>query len=116
MARRFDDKQLRDVNAFLATDSGHAFGSQSMAMWVDADVLRAMVGSFPAIIEAMPSAAKRLEAETAHLPKPPKKKGEDKKPTTQNSWQDLRPSALAALDRGMSATYRSAKSSNGAAP
>ena len=73
MARRFDEKQLTDVNAFLATDSGRAFGSQSMAMWVDADVMRAMVGSFPEIMAAMPAAMKRLEAETAHLPKPKKK-------------------------------------------
>lgn len=73
MARRFDEKQLSDINAFLATDSGRAFGSQSMAMWVDADVMRSMVGSFPEIIHAMPSAMKRLEAETAHLPKPKKK-------------------------------------------
>jgi hypothetical protein len=73
MARRFDAKQLADINAFLATDSGRAYGSQSMAMWVDPDMMRAVMGSFPEIMEAMPSAMKRLEAETAHLPKPPKK-------------------------------------------
>lgn len=73
MARRFDEKQLGDINAFLATDSGRAFGKQSMAMWVDSDVMRAMVASFPEIITAMPDAMKRLEAETAHLPKPKKK-------------------------------------------
>lgn len=73
MARRFDEKQLGDINAFLATDSGRAFGKQSMAMWVDADVMRAMVASFPEIITAMPDAMKRLEAATAHLPKPKKK-------------------------------------------
>ena len=73
MARRFDEKQLADINAFLATDSGRAYGSQSMAMWVDADVMRAMVGSLPEMMKAMPDAMKRLEAETAHLPKPKKK-------------------------------------------
>ncbi len=78
MARRFEAKQLTDINAFLATDSGRAFGKESMAMWVDADVMRAMVASFPEIITVMPDAMKRLEAETAHLPKP-KKKAEDKK-------------------------------------
>jgi hypothetical protein len=77
MARRFDEAQLADINAFLATDSGRAFGKQSMAMWVDSDVMRAMVASFPEIITAMPDAMKRLEAETAHLPKP--KKAEAKK-------------------------------------
>jgi len=73
MARRFDETQLTDINAFLATDSGRAFGSQSMAMWVDSDVLRGMIGSFPEIITAMPAAMQRLETETAHLPKPKKK-------------------------------------------
>lgn len=72
VARRFDEKQLTDLNAFLATDSGRAFGSQSMAMWVDPDVMRAMMGSFPEMMTAMPAAMKRLEAETAHLPKPKK--------------------------------------------
>jgi hypothetical protein len=73
MARRFDEKQLGDINAFLATDSGRAFGSQSMAMWFDADVMRSIVGSFPEIIVAMPGAIKRLEDATAHLPKPKSK-------------------------------------------
>lgn len=78
MARRFDERQLTDINAFLATDSGRAFGSQSMSMWVDADVIRGMIGSFPEIIGALPGAIARLETETAHLPKP-KKKEEGKK-------------------------------------
>ncbi len=77
MARRFDPKQLAEINAFLATDTGRAFGRQSMAMWVDADVMRAMVASFPEIMTAMPAGMKRLEAETAHLPKP--RKEEEKK-------------------------------------
>ena len=72
MARRFDDKQLTDINAFLATDSGKAFGSQSMAMWVDSDLMRAMMNSLPEIMVAMPAAMKRIETETAHLPKPAK--------------------------------------------
>ena len=79
MARRFDEKQLADVNAFLATDSGKAFGAQSMAMYVDPDVMRAMIGSFPEMMKAMPEAMKRVEAETAHLPKP---KSDKAKPTS----------------------------------
>jgi hypothetical protein len=79
MARRFDDKQLADLNAFLATDSGKAFGSQSMAMYVDPDVMRAMISSFPEMMKAMPDAMKRLETETARLPKA---KAELPKPTS----------------------------------
>ena len=73
MARRFDEKQLTDINAFLATDTGREFGRQSMAMYVDPDVMRAMMGSFPEMMKAMPAAMQRIEAETSKLPKPPKK-------------------------------------------
>jgi len=72
MARRFDEKQLADINSFLATDSGRAFGGQSMAMWVDTDVMRGVMASFPEIMKAMPDAMKRVETATAHLPKPKK--------------------------------------------
>jgi hypothetical protein len=79
MARRFDEKQLADLYAFLATDSGKAFGSQSMAMYVDPDVMRAVMSSFPEMMKAMPDAMQRVEAATAHLPKP---KSEKPKPAS----------------------------------
>ena len=72
MARRFDERQLTEINAFLATESGRAFAAQNMRMWVDPDVMRSMVQSVPHMISAMPGAMMRLEAETAHLPKPKK--------------------------------------------
>jgi hypothetical protein len=77
MARRFDEKQLADINAFLATDSGKAFGSQSMAMYVDPDVMRAMMSSLPEVMKGMPEAMQRIQTETAKLPKP-KSKSKDK--------------------------------------
>ena len=73
IARRFDERQLGEINAFLATDSGKAFAGQTMRMWIDPDVMRSMVQSVPHVISAMPGAMMRLEAETAHLPKPKKK-------------------------------------------
>jgi hypothetical protein len=78
IARRFNERQLRDVNAFLTTDSGKAFAGQTMRMWVDPDVMRSMMQSLPHMIAAMPGAMMRLEAETAHLPKPKKKAEETK--------------------------------------
>lgn len=84
MARRFDEKQLTDINAFLATDSGKAYGRESMAMWVDSDVMRSVFTSMPEIFVALPGAMQRIEKETAHLPKPKKAKKEvavDKKPS-----------------------------------
>lgn len=77
IARRLDERQLRDTNLFLATDSGRAFAGQTMRMWVDPDVMRSMMQAMPHIVMAMPGAMMRLEAETAHLPKP-KKKAEPK--------------------------------------
>ena len=81
MARRFDERQLTDINAFLATETGSAFGRQSMAMWVDPDVLRSMIGSFPEMMTALPAAMQRVEAATAHLPKPKKAEVKDSKKT-----------------------------------
>ena len=78
IARRFDERQLADINAFLATDSGRAFGSQSMQMWVDPDVMRSMFTAMPDLVAAMPGAVMRLEKETAHLPKPKKDEGKAK--------------------------------------
>lgn len=78
IAHRFDEKQLKEINAFLVTDSGKAFAGQTMRMWVDPDVMRSMVQTLPHVFTAMPGAMARLEAETAHLPKP-KKKEEPKK-------------------------------------
>ena len=85
IARRFDETQLRDINGFLATPSGRAFGSQLMRMWMDPDVMRSMFQSFPEMMTAMPAAMKRLEAETAHLPKPKKPKSAETKPKATKS-------------------------------
>lgn len=74
MARRFDARQLADLNAFLATDSGKAFGEQSMAMWIDPDIMRGMFGAMPELIAVVPGIAARIDKETAHLPKPKKAK------------------------------------------
>ena len=82
IARRFDERQLAEINAFIATDSGKAFAGQTMRMWIDPDVMRSMVQSVPHMIGAMPGALMRLEAETAHLPKPKKKDEKKDKPTT----------------------------------
>lgn len=83
IARRFDEKQLGDINAFLVTDSGRAFAGQSMRMWVDPDVMRSMMQAMPHMISAMPGAMLRLEAETRHLPKP--KKAKEKAPAKEEA-------------------------------
>jgi hypothetical protein len=84
IARRFDARQLGEINLFLATDSGKAFAGQTMRMWMDPDVMRSMMQTMPHMIAAMPGAMMRLEAETAHLPKP-------KKPAKTDAKEEAEP-------------------------
>ena len=71
--RRFTREQLVPIAAFLETEPGRAFAAQSMTMFIDKDVMLAMVHSFPALVKELPATFKKVEAATAHLPKPPKK-------------------------------------------
>jgi hypothetical protein len=71
--RRFTREQLEPIATFLETEPGRAFAAQSMTMFIDKDVMLAMIQSLPAMIKEMPAAFKKVEAATAHLPKPPKK-------------------------------------------
>lgn len=73
LARRLDEKQLNDLNTFLATDSGKAFGEQNVGMWFDPDIARSIFQAMPGMIMAAPGIKARIDKETAHLPKPPKK-------------------------------------------
>ena len=70
VARRFEARQLTDINAFFATDSGRALGKQYMALWFDPDLSRAMMAGIPEMIALAPGAMQRVEAATAGLPKP----------------------------------------------
>ena len=72
MARRFDERQLADINAFLTTEGGRAFGRESLAMWFDSDVVRSSFAALPELIPLLPGVMARIESETAHLPKPKK--------------------------------------------
>jgi hypothetical protein len=72
VARRFDQRQLADINAFFATDSGRALGNHFLGLWFDPDLMRSMMAAMPDMMVAMPGAMARIEAATAHLPKPPK--------------------------------------------
>lgn len=77
IGRRFTAAQLVDINRFLATDSGKAFGSQMLLVWVDPEMMTAMLKSVPAMMKDIPSIMKKVEAATAHLPKPKKEADAD---------------------------------------
>ena len=78
VARRFDAAQLTDINRFFATDSGKAFGRELWMLWMDPAVFKGMIGTMPVVLKEIPIVMKKVEAATAHLPKP--KASTDKKP------------------------------------
>lgn len=71
MARRFDPRQLGDINLFFASPSGQAFAGQYMQLWLDPDSVRAMVGSMPELMKLTPELAEKLKAASDKFPKPP---------------------------------------------
>jgi hypothetical protein len=70
MARRFDAKQLADIDAFLATPSGHAFAGQYVQLMVDPDSLRSMFSAMPELIKLMPEMMEKIKAADAKFPRP----------------------------------------------
>ena len=70
VARRFTAAQLADINRFFATDSGKAFGRELWLLWLDPAVVKGMIGTMPVMLKEMPAVMKKVEAATAHLPKP----------------------------------------------
>lgn len=76
LARRFDPQQLNDFNVFFATPSGKAFGEQFISLFADPEIMGEMMKMMPMMMQEMPRIMKKVEAATAHLPKPAKSKGE----------------------------------------
>ncbi len=76
-ARRFDARQLADMNAFFATPSGRAYADQAMLLFMDPEMMKNMTSFAPEFMKAMPAIMKKVEKATAHLPPPPKAKDDD---------------------------------------
>jgi len=72
MARRFDARQLGDINSFFATPSGRAFASQYLQLWVDPDMIRSMIGTVPEMMKLMPEMMEKMKAADAKFPHPAK--------------------------------------------
>lgn len=72
MARRLDEHQLADVNAFFATPSGHAFAAQYTQLWVDPEAIRSIFNSMPDMMKLMPDMMLKVQAANDKFPKPPK--------------------------------------------
>lgn len=76
IARRFTAAQLSPIADFFETEAGKAYAAQSMSLFIDKDVILALMSSVPAVIKEMPGAMKKVEKATAHLPKPKRKEPE----------------------------------------
>ncbi len=70
-ARKYTTQQLTDMNGFFATPSGSTFAADFMSTFTDKEMMTAMMGQMPKVLEAMPEIMKKVEAATAHLPPPP---------------------------------------------
>lgn len=79
VARRFTATQLADINRFFASDSGKAFGRELWLLWFDPAVVKGMIGTMPVMLKEMPAVMKKVDAATAHLPKPGSKADPKKK-------------------------------------
>jgi hypothetical protein len=76
-ARDFTVEQLGEMDRFLSTPTGQAYGKQWMMSFADPEMMKSMQSFAPDLIKAMPKIMKKVEKATAHLPKPPKPKMED---------------------------------------
>ena len=52
-AKRFDRTQLSEIETFFATPTGGTFASELMALFSDPQVMSSMMGTMPAMFEAM---------------------------------------------------------------
>ena len=70
-ARKFTLDQLGELNRFLASPTGRAFGAESMMIWMDPEIMTTLMGVGPDLMKEMPAIMKKVQAATAHLPLPP---------------------------------------------
>ena len=76
-AKKFDVQQLTEINRFFATPEGRFYASESMLLFMDPAMMKAMMGMIPGLMKAMPAITEKVKAATAHLPQPPKDDEED---------------------------------------
>ncbi len=78
LARKFDARQLGEIQAFLATPTGAAYGREMIGLWFQPEVMRSTFEAFPDMMKLMPVIAedgKAFDAQMKSLEKPAGKKG-----------------------------------------
>ncbi|WP_336967749.1 DUF2059 domain-containing protein [Sphingobium aromaticiconvertens] len=71
-ARKFDVRQLGEINAFFATPTGNRFASDYMSMMMDPDIMSEMQALMPEMMKKIPDMAEKAKKATESLP-PPRK-------------------------------------------
>ena len=67
LARKFDARQLAEIQGFLATPTGAAYGRQMVGLWFEPDVMRGTVEALPEMMRLMPEVAKSGAALEAQM-------------------------------------------------
>lgn len=62
IARKFDVAQIAEINAFLATPTGQAYGREMVGLWFEPDVMRGAFATFPEMMRMMPDMMKDFTA------------------------------------------------------
>lgn len=58
LARKFDTAQLAEINAFLATPTGAAYGREMVGLWFQPDVIRGTFQAMPEMMKLAPDLMK----------------------------------------------------------
>lgn len=67
LARKFDAKQMGEIQAFLATPTGAAYGREMIGLWFEPDVMRGTFQAFPEMMKLMPDMMKDAAALDAQM-------------------------------------------------
>lgn len=67
MARKFDARQLGEIDAFLATPTGALYGRQMVGLWFEPEVVRGTFQVFPEVMKMMPELTKDAAAFDARM-------------------------------------------------
>lgn len=71
-ARKFDVRQLGEINAFFTTPTGNRLASDYMSMMMDRDIMNEMQALMPQMIKKLPDMAEKAKKASESLP-PPRK-------------------------------------------
>ncbi len=107
-ARKYSAEQLTDLNNFFATPTGSAFGADFMSTFTDKEMMTAMMGEMPKMLEAMPAIMKKVEEATAHLPPPPHPEGDSEEAAAAGAAAAAEGAAAAAEDAARRASWSKA--------